>query len=689
MTNTYNTGNSLGSTDPRDLYDNASNFDEGMNRSGPTFTDRLGNLRKTWNGMETEFDLDQAGRVAEFQAFLVASGYVSLGNYAAGLNFTAYNQYMARDGFFYRPAPSSVPFTTTGTWAGGDEALFVLMSEDAVLRQDLLNTADPSKNSELVGFKAFADTLATTVSAKCRTALDLVVDFGADPTGSTDNAALIQGALDTAAANGRMLYVPAGEYLVEAYADGSVIRPPNGTHLVCHSESWFKLNNSGGFNLTAFFEHNTRERLTYVDLGLDAGLIPGANVFGANNSHTVELVRPRVKNGRRNPAGTLSGGGRGITFQLNCRDIHISHPWVDNCTSGIDFHGAQPDGPTEKRVFNVVVSSPIVSRCEEAFSFYDLADGNLSPSTGGDVQVYIADAAVYNCGRATNETVPGGAAVGTEGGVIVCERARSWAINGLTVYNEASYGKIGGIFRGTGANFYLRGVVAYANVVAPINVSPAANLLPLAAGVTVQTVSPSVDGLDLRGTCDYGVFHDAGSGTNQLYRASFRNVSIPVPAVSLVNSVIGLRGGSFFEFADASSGARVIGFSNALQLDANAFTANTLVQAAAISQRAGLDISVLNQFKQLRVERRGSSAGVGRIWASDQGLSLGSDALSAKLVVDTVGAAGDVKIPTHSFSAGRLVFGAYYLWVDSSGRLRIKNGAPTSDTDGVIVGTQV
>jgi len=30
----------------------------------------------------------------------------------------------------------------------------------------------------------------------------------------------------------------------------------------------------------------------------------------------------------------------------------------------------------------------------------------------------------------------------------------------------------------------------------------------------------------------------------------------------------------------------------------------------------------------------------------------------------------------------------YQLWVDSSGRLRIKSGAPTSDTDGTVVGTQ-
>lgn len=36
----------------------------------------------------------------------------------------------------------------------------------------------------------------------------------------------------------------------------------------------------------------------------------------------------------------------------------------------------------------------------------------------------------------------------------------------------------------------------------------------------------------------------------------------------------------------------------------------------------------------------------------------------------------------------RLRLGNYYFWVDSSGRLRIKNGAPSSDTDGTVVGTQ-
>ena len=35
-----------------------------------------------------------------------------------------------------------------------------------------------------------------------------------------------------------------------------------------------------------------------------------------------------------------------------------------------------------------------------------------------------------------------------------------------------------------------------------------------------------------------------------------------------------------------------------------------------------------------------------------------------------------------------LRLGTYYLWVDTTGRLRIKSSAPTSHTDGTVVGTQ-
>lgn len=194
MTNTYNTGNPLGSTDPRDLLDNASNLDDAMNSTSPTFTDRLGVIRDTYAGQEDQFDLAQAGRVTEFQNFLTASGFVSLGNYAGGLNFTTYNQYMARGGFFYRPAPSSLPFTTTGTWVGADEDLFILFSQDDVLRQDLTNDTDPEKGIGLIPYnEALAYPIGSSgaaLKAATLNTIDSVFAIATAPQSSTSNVSL-------------------------------------------------------------------------------------------------------------------------------------------------------------------------------------------------------------------------------------------------------------------------------------------------------------------------------------------------------------------------------------------------------------------------------------------------------------------------------------------------------------------
>ncbi|WPQ64836.1 hypothetical protein SIO70_08135 [Chitinophaga sancti] len=49
----------------------------------------------------------------------------------------------------------------------------------------------------------------------------------------------------------------------------------------------------------------------------------------------------------------------------------------------------------------------------------------------------------------------------------------------------------------------------------------------------------------------------------------------------------------------------------------------------------------------------------------------------------------DVGIPDQGYNKGKFILGNYFFWVDANGRLRIKNGRPTSDTDGTVVGTQV
>ncbi|SFY16017.1 hypothetical protein SAMN04244547_04237, partial [Azotobacter vinelandii] len=171
----YTTGNAIGSTDPRDLYDNAGNLDKLLNGPNPFYPDRLNQQRISWSGMEADFEAAQDGRTAEFQQFLINSAYVSLGNYAAGINFTAYNQYVAYSGQFYRPAPGTVPFTTSGTWAGDDETKLVLLG-DNVLRSDLANAISDILGAAMIGYRGrtVRDRLDDIVN---------VLDYGADPTG--------------------------------------------------------------------------------------------------------------------------------------------------------------------------------------------------------------------------------------------------------------------------------------------------------------------------------------------------------------------------------------------------------------------------------------------------------------------------------------------------------------------------
>jgi len=53
---TYNTGNPVPSTAVKDLYDNAENLDAGINGSAPTWSDRLGRTRRSWDGLTAEID---------------------------------------------------------------------------------------------------------------------------------------------------------------------------------------------------------------------------------------------------------------------------------------------------------------------------------------------------------------------------------------------------------------------------------------------------------------------------------------------------------------------------------------------------------------------------------------------------------------------------------------------------------
>lgn len=58
-------------------------------------------------------------------------------------------------------------------------------------------------------------------------------------------------------------------------------------------------------------------------------------------------------------------------------------------------------------------------------------------------------------------------------------------------------------------------------------------------------------------------------------------------------------------------------------------------------------------------------------------------------VASDVQAMGNLQCHNSSWNTSHLVLGFYHIWIDSTGKLRMKGGQPVSDNDGVIIGTQL
>ncbi len=157
---TYKTGNPVGSSKPKDLYDNAENLDYLMLGPLPYYADRLGTLRLSWKGIEQSYRTAEAARESQFQDLIASSGYQVLGDYAAGLTFTSYMQVVLRNGLAYRLAyTQALPYTLTGTWATDSTKL--LLVGDSGLRQDLANSSDLNLGAGLIaGVNRVVNTVA-------------------------------------------------------------------------------------------------------------------------------------------------------------------------------------------------------------------------------------------------------------------------------------------------------------------------------------------------------------------------------------------------------------------------------------------------------------------------------------------------------------------------------------------------
>lgn len=165
---TYRTLNPLGSKDPRDLYDNAENYDTAMNdRTNEQWADRFGVSRPTWLGIEQ--------RVNDF---LVHSGFETPPlQYIDDTPLTVQRatQLIERNGNLYSVRlPANLPVTLTGIWAT-DEPMLTVRADQA-LRQQLASQtgADLVSHGEVM----LSDELGKGFPLPTKPLTDLFIIYG-------------------------------------------------------------------------------------------------------------------------------------------------------------------------------------------------------------------------------------------------------------------------------------------------------------------------------------------------------------------------------------------------------------------------------------------------------------------------------------------------------------------------------
>ena len=205
---TYNTGNPLGSTDPRDLYDNAENLDNLVNGETLSYPDRFGVSRRTLEGVQYSVD-----------AVLGGLGYSPPVAYTSGISLTLTTQTVEYLGQTYAPRVSSLPFTTSGTF---ETSSFRLIQ--GVSSADLA----ASSGSSLVGYLPLGTgAVAMTAQGKLRESVS-VLDFGAVGDGVTDDTAEIQACFTYCGANKKEAVFPAS---ATGYLTSDTVTLPSGGHL--------------------------------------------------------------------------------------------------------------------------------------------------------------------------------------------------------------------------------------------------------------------------------------------------------------------------------------------------------------------------------------------------------------------------------------------------------------------------
>jgi len=425
MTNTYSTRNPLGSTSPKDLFDNASNFDDALNGPSPAWVDRFGKRRQSWIGLEN--------LVTDF---LSAMGFEATHlTYVDGSPLTVLRptQLIDRAGIIYKvKTPATFPVSLTGTWA--TDQLLLTDVGDASLRASLAAAG----GAGMVGFGS------RTVEDKLNERKTFE-DFGAVGDFVTDDTAAFQ----AAAASGQEVY-GSGRYIVSAqinllddscfvFTSNSRVKQitPNTTTFKAVSKNnvWLHCNR-------ALFESEGTWSNTWTGMGgHDDRMI---QLWGCTNSG---IMLPHVRN--CGSAGIAIFGGQNILIHMPVVEgTHLYStpiPYLGNFQVGIYIR----DEATYGIMDNLIITCPNIS---------GVAQGILS-------ELYSAGSIISRAHQipgAIIHDIPGQHAFYIQGGVLNCDGAviTNTALAGVKIQSAdanaaiRSFSALGITASGIGSNLF-------------------------------------------------------------------------------------------------------------------------------------------------------------------------------------------------------------------------------------------
>jgi hypothetical protein len=335
------TNKPVGSEDPRDLYFNAGSLDIRTNSTTATTTpDRFGVQRKTWLGMESEFDLAQQARNDNYNLLLAASGFeLPPLVYADGSPLTVdrATQLIEREGLLYGvKLPALFPVELSGAWAS-DESLLVVRADQA-LREQLANDAGPSQGASLIGYsgRTVADVLSGFVRPQ---------DKGAVGDGVTDDSAAVLATI----LDGRPVDWGSATYRVTSEVD----------QVITHRIYWVACGARIVYDAPAPTQNVIKLKVSPHDhvikgvLGIDANRKAFNGIWLLSAADTVDtataplsypnLIADDLQVTRAYRASTAFTGGNGILVEGAWNKVGFLRPVITDCrmAAGAEVSGEQ------------------------------------------------------------------------------------------------------------------------------------------------------------------------------------------------------------------------------------------------------------------------------------------------------------------------------------------------------------